>query len=264
MKRWLLVLSLLVSVIAGAAPLPPEVRRVVVLGDSIIYGGQYVEFIETWLVTRQPERQLEVINVGLPSETVSGLSEEGHAGGKFPRPDPHERLERALAQTEPDYVIACYGMNCGIRPAMKIGLPLAEARAKAAELEKHIRRLAKPAGDPPPHIVARTFPGKRSEWNGFDRYDFEVAGKPALVVAPKQALPGKPRAGRGEFFGAFANADVAPWDENTGTVAERYKKPGGDITLVGKPGVSHHPHGLADPTPIVEFIVKHAAKNVER
>jgi lysophospholipase L1-like esterase len=55
-----------------------------------------------------------VINAGLPSETVSGLSEEGHAGGKFPRPDLAERLSRVLEITRPDLVFACYGINCGI------------------------------------------------------------------------------------------------------------------------------------------------------
>lgn len=244
------------------------------------------------------------------------------------------------------------------------------------------------------------FPGKKSNWNGFDRYDFEVAGKPCLVVAPKQAAPGKPWAWHGEFFGhkpapdiallgkgfhvaymklsdmlgspeavklmesfhaeltgkyglsqkpamvglsrgglyvfnfAIANPqkvsciyadaavcdfkswpggkprglgkgkgserdwtlvlgrygfkndreaidykgnpvdnleplarskipllhvfgdadDVVPWDENTGVVAERYEKLGGPIQLIRKPGVNHHPHGLDDPTPIVDFI----------
>lgn len=248
------------------------------------------------------------------------------------------------------------------------------------------------------------FPGKKSEWQGFDRYDFEVGGKLAIVVSPKQALPGKPWAWRGEFFGAFANADavlvakgfhlaylkvpdqfggpeaakhwdvfyreltgkyglakkvtliglsrgglycynwavknpdkiaciyadaavcdfkswpggalqklgkgkgsaaewrkmltaygfksdaeaiayqgnpvdnlkpladakipllhvygddddVVPWDENTGVIAGRYKKLGGSITLIAKPGVGHHPHGLSDPTPIVEFILKNS------
>jgi pimeloyl-ACP methyl ester carboxylesterase len=53
--------------------------------------------------------------------------------------------------------------------------------------------------------------------------------------------------------------DVVPWDENTGVVAERYRKLGGDITLIAKPGVAHHPHGLEDSTPIIEFIAKHAA-----
>jgi lysophospholipase L1-like esterase len=42
------------------------------------------------------------------------LSEEGHAGGKFPRPDLAERLDRVLALTKPDLVFACYGINCGI------------------------------------------------------------------------------------------------------------------------------------------------------
>jgi len=50
----------------------------------------------------------------LPSETVSGLSEPNHANGEFPRPNLHDRLERLLAQTKPDLVFACYGMNDGI------------------------------------------------------------------------------------------------------------------------------------------------------
>lgn len=60
------------------------------------------------------ERKLEIINVGLPSETVSGLSETGHADGKFPRPDLRERLKRVLDHLNPDLVIANYGMNDGI------------------------------------------------------------------------------------------------------------------------------------------------------
>lgn len=244
------------------------------------------------------------------------------------------------------------------------------------------------------------FDGKVSQWNGYARYDFEVAGKPVLVVTPKEPAPGRPWVWHGEFFGhkpapdvallargfhvvytripnmlgcpdavahwdkvhehlvtkhglakkvalvglsrgglycynwAIANPDevaclygdapvcdfkswpggrgkgkgsprdwqlvlktygfeneaealafdgnpvdnlsplakakvpllhvygeadeVVPWDENTGVIAERYRKLGGDITLIAKPGVGHHPHGLKDPTPIVEFIAKHS------
>ena len=246
---------------------------------------------------------------------------------------------------------------------------------------------------------AAPFPGTKSQWNGYDRYDFEVGGKKALVVVPKTAAPGKPWVWHGEFFGhkpapdvallgrgfhivylsvpdmlggpeavrhwntlhkeltekyglskkvslvglsrgglycynwAAANPDkvaciygdapvcdfkswpggkgkgkgsprdwnlvlerwsfkddaealaskvnpvdnleplakagvpllhvygdaddVVPWDENTGVIADRYKKLGGSITLIAKPGVGHHPHGLDDPTPIIEFIAKH-------
>ena len=245
-----------------------------------------------------------------------------------------------------------------------------------------------------------TFPGKQSEWNGFRRFDFEVDGKPALVVVPDQELPGRPWVWHGEFFGhkpapdvallkrgfhvvymrvpdmlgapqavehwnafyeeltakygfakkgalvglsrgglycynwAAANPDkvaciygdapvcdfkswpggkgkgkgsprdwklvlerygfndeaaalaydknpidnlaplaktqvpllhvygdaddVVPWDENTGLLAERYRKLGGSIKLIAKPGIGHHPHGLDDPTPIIEFIARHS------
>src|SRR5690606_34353830 len=78
------------------------------------YNGKYIKDIEAYYRLHYPERELEFINVGLPSETVSGLSEEGHADGQFPRPDLHERLERVLEQTKPDLVFASYGMNDGI------------------------------------------------------------------------------------------------------------------------------------------------------
>jgi pimeloyl-ACP methyl ester carboxylesterase len=249
--------------------------------------------------------------------------------------------------------------------------------------------------------IVEPFPGQRSDWHGFDRYDFEVDGKPVLVVAPKNAAPGRPWVWHGEFFGhkpapdiellrrgfhvaymkvpdmlgspkavahwdkfyqamtesyglsskvalvglsrgglycynwAAANPqqvaciygdapvcdfkswpggkgkgkgsqrdwtlvltaygfadeaaaiaydknpvdnlaplalakvpllhvygdadDVVPWDENTGIVATRYTELGGTIQLIAKPGVGHHPHGLDDSAPIVEFIVKHAS-----
>src|SRR4051812_25020588 len=78
------------------------VHRVVFLGDSITYSGQYVEFIEAFLRLDDPAIRREFLDLGLPSETVSGLSEPGHAAGKFPRPDLHERLDRVLEQTRPN------------------------------------------------------------------------------------------------------------------------------------------------------------------
>ena len=534
---------------AASKPLFGEAERVLFLGDSITYSGAYVEFIEAYVTTRDPDRRVELLNVGLPSETVSGLSEDGHAGGRFPRPDLHERLDRVLAQTKPDWVFACYGMNDGIylpfdeerfaqyrdgitrlqqkcsesdaritfltpptfdetrggkpgyadtlerysrwlidqrgkgwdvidvngpmtahlvakrkedpdyflagdgvhcgpeghwiiaqqilkhlgaeevgrmtgpeqmferipngpvllaliqqkqrllkdawltatghqRPGMQKGMPLEQAQLKASALDEEISRLNGP------------FPGRRTSWNDFDRYDFEVARKPVLIVAPDEPAPGNPWVWHGEFFGhkpepdiallkqgfhivymripdmlgspgavdywntlydeltgkygfarktalvglsrgglycynwAIANPDkvaciygdapvcdfkswpggrgasegsdrdwaiimseygfandeealaypnnpvdrleplaaakvpllhvfgdadkVVPWEENTGLVAERYRALNGSISLIRKRGVGHHPHGLKDPSPIVEFILKHA------
>jgi len=541
-------------------------KRVVFVGDSITHAGEWVEFAEAYLRLQDPKATFEFINIGLPSETVSGLSEPGHAGGSFPRPDLHERLDRALAKLKPDVLVACYGMNDGIyypfgedrfaafkngmlklrekaaaagarvihvtpptfdavpikantlpagrdeyrqpyvgyndvldrysewlvsqraqgwqvvdihapmnaylrsrraddsrfrlagdgvhsntqghwlmvreflrwvgvpdaalyadsfelatlgaptapavldlvkrkqrvlkdawlneighkRPGMAKGKPVAEAERAAAEIEQQLKDVKPPK-----------FPGKISRWHGYERFDFEVDGKAVLVVAPKQDAPGRPWVWHGEFFGhkpapdiallergfhivymsvpdmlgspravahwnafyreltekhgfakkaalvglsrgglycynwAAANPDkvaclygdapvcdfkswpgafgkgkrsdrdwqlvleqygfknddeakaytknpvdnlaplaaakvpllhvygdadeVVPWDENTGVIAERYKKLGGDITLIVKPGVKHHPHGLEDSTPIVEFIWQHAA-----
>lgn len=531
----------------------PGARRVVVLGDSITYSGQYLETVEAYFATRFPDREIEFLNIGLPSETVSGLSEVGHAGGAFPRPDLHERLGRVLDKTKPDLVMACYGMNDGIylpfsperfaaftngivrlrervtaagakivhvtppvfdevkggskgygnaldqyaewmlgqrqsgwevvdlhapmkqvleerrrsdpkfflagdgvhmgdlghwitarqillhlgatdlanansdadlvkvhpngaailkliqqkqrllkdawlndvghkRPGMGKGVPVAEAQARAAELDRQIRGLARQQPVAP-------FPGKKSVWFDYDRYDFTVDGRPVLVVVPKTVAPGKPWVWHGEFFGHKPNPDIAllgrgfhivymsvpdmlgspkavahwnvlyrelvgahgfskkaalvglsrgglycynwaianpdkvaciygdapvcdfkswpgafgkgkrsdsdwklvlqqygfksdeeakayggnpvdklaplaaakvpllhvfgdadevvPWDENTGVVEERYKKLGGSIQLIRKPGVHHHPHGLDDSTPIINFISEH-------
>ncbi|MDX1929519.1 MAG: prolyl oligopeptidase family serine peptidase [Pirellulaceae bacterium] len=54
--------------------------------------------------------------------------------------------------------------------------------------------------------------------------------------------------------------DVVPWEENTGLIASRYRELGGEIKLIPKPGVGHHPHGLEDSTPIVEFIEHNVMK----
>lgn len=279
-----------------------------------------------------------------------------------------------------------------LRPGMAKGQPLMVAQTRAVDLDRQARRLARASAAP--------FPGRMSAWNGFDRYDFTVDGKPVLVVCPKNSAPGKPWVWHGEFFGhkpkpdiallergfhvvymsvpdmlgapaavahwnafyrelieqhgfaqtvalvglsrgglycynwaaanpsqvaciyadapvcdfrswpgafgkgkrsdrdwrlvlerygfasdaeakayaknpvdnlaplaqakvpllhVFGDADeVVPWDENTGVVAERYQKLGGSITLIRKPGVQHHPHGLEDSTPIVNFIWEHA------
>ncbi len=113
-------------------------KRIVFLGDSITYRGTYVAYFEAWLLTQDVKQMPLVINVGLPSETVSGLSEEGHAGGRFPRPALSERLQRVLDKTKPNLVFACYGINCGIYQ------PFDETRFKRyqhgiEELDKAVR-----------------------------------------------------------------------------------------------------------------------------
>lgn len=51
--------------------------------------------------------------------------------------------------------------------------------------------------------------------------------------------------------------ESVPVAENTAPAAERYRDLGGDMTVLLKGGVGHHPHGLDNPTPVVDFIRKH-------
>src|SRR5258707_6909583 len=143
------------AVAADRKPLE-GVRRVVFLGDSNTYAGQYVEFLEAYLRANDPALRTSFLNLGLPSETVSGLTEPGHAGGKFPRPDLHERLDRVLEKTKPDLIVVCYGMNDGIYlpPAperlQKYQAGIQRLREKVAAAGAQIVHLTPPVFDPVP------------------------------------------------------------------------------------------------------------------
>lgn len=156
LKCWLIAIGVWCPLALGfSQEIAPSVRRIVFLGDSITYGGDYVCDIEAYYVTRYPERRLEFLNLGLPSETVSGLSEPGHAGGAFPRPDLHERLARVLAQTKPDLIFACYGMNCGIY------LPLDEQRfQKFKDGQTWLHEQVTISGAKIVHVTPPLFDGK--------------------------------------------------------------------------------------------------------
>ena len=113
------------SCLAQVYSIPEKTKRIVFLGNSITYNGKFISYFDAFFTLNYPDRKLEIINMGLPSETVSGLSEPNHADGKYPRPDLRERLERGLILLNPDLVIANYGMNDGIY------LPFDEARFDA-------------------------------------------------------------------------------------------------------------------------------------
>jgi lysophospholipase L1-like esterase len=122
MKKHLILAFLLIGFLGQAQIFPGNPKRVLFIGNSITYAGRYVQIIEAYQRAKFPNQEIDIYNVGLPSETVSGLSEDGHAGGRFPRPDLHERLARVLDLIKPDLVFATYGMNDGIY------LPLDEVR----------------------------------------------------------------------------------------------------------------------------------------
>ena len=111
-----LALSLFEIAIAITAPkaepdyIKPD-TNIIFLGDSITQGGTYIAYLQTYLWELYPDSNYNLINLGLGSETASGLSEDDHP---FPRPHIHTRIDRALAEAKPDLTFICYGMNDGI------------------------------------------------------------------------------------------------------------------------------------------------------
>ena len=186
MNHGLIALFLLASIVtctySEEKPLLPYAHRIVFLGDSITYSGEYIEFIEAYFATRFPAREIEFINLGLPSETVSGLTEDGHAGGAFPRPVLSERLDRVLSKTKPDLIVACYGMNDGIY------LPFDDGRfSKFQEGIKSLRDKAAAAKIAVLHVTPPTFDEVKGGHPGYnavlDRYsDWLLAQKGWDVV----------------------------------------------------------------------------------
>jgi pimeloyl-ACP methyl ester carboxylesterase len=49
---------------------------------------------------------------------------------------------------------------------------------------------------------------------------------------------------------------VVPVSENTAILEARYRRLGGTIKVIHKPGVGHHPHSLKDPRLLLDFTLK--------
>lgn len=56
------------------------------------------------------------------------------------------------------------------------------------------------------------------------------------------------------FLVAGDSDSVVPYAENGKALYESYIEHGGDIRQIVKPGCDHHPHGLTDNAPLVEFV----------
>ena len=101
--------------------------------------------------------------------------------------------------------------------------------------------------------------GSKSDWEQLLRcYHFKseadalsYPGNPIDVLAPlaKAKIP---------LIHVVGDADeLVPVEDNTAIVEERYRKLGGEIRVIHKSGLGHHPHGLDDPSPVVQFIFEH-------
>ncbi|MFN5707127.1 MAG: alpha/beta hydrolase [Planctomycetota bacterium] len=103
--------------------------------------------------------------------------------------------------------------------------------------------------------------GSSADWRELLKlYEFqdEAAAK-AYTGNPVDQLEPLQKAGVALIYVVGDADDVVPWSENTQRVETRYRELGGVVEVLHKPEVGHHPHGLDDPAPVVQFILKHAA-----
>ena len=86
-------------------------QNILILGDSITQKGTYISYLDYYLHLQKPQLNQKITSIGLSSETVANTSEAKHP---FSRPCVLDRLESALTKTQPQILMACYGMNDGI------------------------------------------------------------------------------------------------------------------------------------------------------
>ena len=58
-------------------------------------------------------------------------------------------------------------------------------------------------------LAADKFPGKESDWHGYQRFDFVLKQRKCIVVTPQKAASGNPWIWRARFFGHQPQADLA-------------------------------------------------------
>ena len=166
----ILLFFLLILHCPAAEPLLRADDRVLILGDSNTHDGKYIAALDLIVRCRMPGSQVEFINAGLASETLSGTSEKQHP---WPRPDVHERAARALEKAQPTVVAWCYGMNDGIYAP-----PDAERMAKFQAGTRDLIALSRAAGArvvilTPPPFDPLSYKGELAP-DGFGDYGYKT------------------------------------------------------------------------------------------
>ena len=100
-------------------------------------------------------------------------------------------------------------------------------------------------------------PGSKTDWDIFKK-DFDLSEEEAVAFRGSPLYKAKKIAKLHiPMLHVVGDADeVVPVDENTTPFENIVKQYGENIAVIHKPGVGHHPHSLANPTPIVEFILR--------
>lgn len=100
--------------------------------------------------------------------------------------------------------------------------------------------------------------GSKSDWeNAKKLYHWKTdhEGKSWQGNATDDAQVRRLAAGKIPLLNVVGDADnLVPVGENTAILAKKYQALGGSIQVIHQP-TNHHPHGLAQPQPIVDFVL---------
>jgi pimeloyl-ACP methyl ester carboxylesterase len=110
-----------------------------------------------------------------------------------------------------------------------------------------------------PALDLKSWPGYHTpRWPDVARhYGLTLEQMETAQVSPLDRIEPVVQAGI-PIIGVSGDADpIVKLEENLAVLEKRYRAAGGTIEVILKPGGTHHPHSLPDPTPIVEFILKH-------
>ena len=186
-------LAILLSTAATAwAADPPPAGRIIFLGDSITYGGHYIDYIDALLRLENPQAHRDLLDLGLPSETVSGLSEPDHADGKFPRPalaraarsgvgENKARFGRGLLRHERRHLLSAERRAVG-EISSRYSNRYASARLRPAPKSCIV---TPPVFDPLP-IRGKTLPAGLAEYRQpYEGYDDVLQGYTAWLLAQR-------------------------------------------------------------------------------
>jgi alpha-L-fucosidase 2 len=104
-------------------------------------------------------------------------------------------------------------------------------------------------------------PGSRGDWQALIKdYGFKDEAEALAYQENPVDLLAPLAAANIPLVHVVGDADeVVPFGENTAVMAKRYADLGGRMTVHHKPGGQHHPHGLTDPAPVVDFIERATA-----
>jgi len=109
-----------------------------------------------------------------------------------------------------------------------------------------------PGGKGKTPLAANNWQGLLRVYGFTEQQALAYKGNPVDNLAPLAAA-------KVPILGVYGEADTdVPPDENILLLDQRYRALGGEIKLIPKPGAGHHPHSLANPAPIVDFILAHA------